>query len=162
MASGKSSVGAELARLLGREFLDLDAEIERQTGQSIAELFRQSGESAFRSAEANALSHLLENGPRSVVALGGGTWIQPANRELILQTNSLVIFLDAPSEELWARIDKDGAGSRPLVHDEASFRKLYQERRPHYLRAHRRVETAGKLPVQVAREILELLELEDS
>jgi shikimate kinase len=158
MASGKSLVGAELARQLKRDFLDLDSEIERRASRNIADLFRDSGEAHFRKFESLVLAESMRGKSDLVIALGGGTWIQSHNQELILKAKSLVVFLDAPVEELWRRIDKDGADSRPLVHDEASFRKLYEERRPYYLRAHQRVETTGKSPARIAQEIASRLE----
>ncbi len=147
--------------MLGRRFIDLDAEIERRSGRTIAELFTQSGELQFRNIESSALSDVMREPEALVLALGGGTWVQPNNERLIRGADSAVVYLDAPAEELWRRVNKDGAGLRPLVHDEPSFRKLYEERRPHYLRAQHRVGTAGKSLSEVAEEILEVLRMEE-
>src|SRR5271157_6018848 len=85
MASGKSSVGQELARRLQWDFVDLDARIEAREGQTIPEIFRDRGEPEFRIAEENALRDLLsESRQRNcVVALGGGAFAQTSNRELL-------------------------------------------------------------------------------
>lgn len=73
MASGKSSVGRELARRLGWEFVDLDAEIESREGRTIPEIFRDREEQGFRLIEARALRKLTESLERdTVVALGVG------------------------------------------------------------------------------------------
>src|SRR5271166_4346826 len=80
MGSGKTSTGRALAELLGWEFIDLDGEIERHERLSIRELFRIQGEEAFRGIENEALRSCLErcSGP-TILALGGGTFIQPDN-----------------------------------------------------------------------------------
>src|SRR5271169_2079149 len=100
MGSGKNTVGQELARRLSWDFVDLDARIEAREGQTIPEIFRVHGEPAFRSAETNALRDLARSLARdSVVALGGGAFVQETNRELLRAWRS--VFLDAPVSELW-------------------------------------------------------------
>src|SRR5450756_2312379 len=113
MASGKSSVGQELARRLDWDFVDLDARIESRERQTIYEIFRDRGEPGFRLAETSALRDLLtESLQRNrVVALGGGTFVQPKNRELLRPWPS--VFLDATVLELWQRSLTDGL-ERPL------------------------------------------------
>lgn len=152
MASGKSSVGSELARRLGWEFLDLDARIESREGKTVPEIFRESGESGFRMAETAALRDLLTGSLSrdSVVALGGGAFVQEQNRELLRQWPS--VFLEAPAEELWRRSLTDGV-ERPLRQDPEQFARLYAERLPFYREASVIVETHGKPLASICAEI---------
>jgi shikimate kinase len=85
MASGKSSVGRELAQRLGWDFLDLDERIEVREQKTIPEIFRERGEAGFRLAEANALRDLMAESLRgdSVVALSGGAFVQEDNRGML-------------------------------------------------------------------------------
>src|SRR5690349_9297459 len=132
MGSGKSTVGPLIAKQLGWEFLDLDAMIERRQRKTIAAIFETEGEPAFRAYESAALKQCLEPASASsVIALGGGAFSQPANRELIAGSGALVAWLDAPSGELLRRCRGQQSGpARPLLQDEAQFRSLYRQRRP--------------------------------
>jgi len=152
MASGKSSVGQELARRLDWDFVDLDARIESRERQTISEMFRDRGEPGFRLAETNALRDLTESLERdTVVALGGGAFAQPKNRELLRSWTS--IFLEAPLDELWRRSLEDGA-KRPLRKDDlAEFGRLYESRLPHYRQASVTVVTSGRDPASLCAEI---------
>jgi len=152
MASGKSSVGQELARRLDWDFVDLDARIESRERQTISEIFRDRGEPGFRLAETNALRDLTESLERdTVVALGGGAFAQPKNRELLRSWTS--IFLEAPLDELWRRSLEDGA-KRPLRKDDlAEFGRLYESRLPHYRQASVTVVTSGRDPASLCTEI---------
>jgi shikimate kinase len=151
MASGKSSVGQELARRLDWNFVDLDARIESRERQTVAEIFRDRGESGFRLAETTALRDLTESLDRgTVVALGGGTFAQPENRELLLAWPS--VFLETPLDELWKRCIEDKI-ERPLRKDPAEFARLYKSRLPFYRQATVTVVTSGKDPVSLCTEI---------
>jgi shikimate kinase len=168
MGSGKSTVGRLLAAQLAWHFADLDTEIERESGLSISQIFAQKGEAVFRDIEHDCLEHLLgsasEREMRLVLALGGGTFAQPRNALLIREFGrefgtpqrnggSVVLWLDCSAEELLQRCVL--MGDRPLFRDEASFRKLYEERLPHYRQADYRVESAGE-PMRVVEQILAL------
>ena len=86
MGAGKSSVGQAMGKLLGWAFEDLDERIESREGRAVAEIFRDSGESAFRRAEHAALKELLKelrSGTEKVVALGGGAFVPERNAALI-------------------------------------------------------------------------------
>ncbi len=160
MASGKSTVGRELARRLGWDFVDLDERIEAREGQTVPEIFRDSGEQGFRQAEGRALLDLTESLKRdTVVALGGGTFAQPGNFEVLRPWHS--IFLDAPLDELWRRSREDTT-ERPLRKDDrADFEALYWQRRPSYTQATVRVVTSGKDPVTICAEIERTLEFRE-
>jgi shikimate kinase len=164
MGSGKSTVGRMLASQLAWHFADLDAEIERESGLSISQIFAQKGETVFREIEhqclARALGTASARNTRLVLALGGGTFTQSRNAALIRDVGAaqrgagaVVIWLDCSTEELLQRCVL--MGDRPLFRDEASFRKLYEERLPHYRQADYRVESAGE-PMRVVEQILAL------
>jgi shikimate kinase len=168
MGSGKSTVGRLLAAQLAWRFVDLDAEIERNTGLPISKIFEQKGESVFRDLEHECLSRVLgsasERDTRIVLALGGGTFAQPRNAALIQGFGSqqrgpgtgagvVMIWLDCAMEDLLQRCVL--MGDRPLFRDEASFRRLYQERLPYYQKADYRIESSGD-PLRVVEQILAL------
>jgi len=162
MGSGKSSVGRALSRRLEWRFEDLDERIQAREGRSIAEIFRDSGEVGFRQAEHTALRELVEELPPSspvVVALGGGAFAQAENAALLKAAGALTVFLDAPVDELWRRCQKDEPDERPLRRDERQFRQLYEARRPRYMNALLRVDTAGKDVESIAAEIIASLRL---
>ncbi len=133
MGAGKSSVGARLARRLGRRFVDTDAEIERASDARISEIFEREGEAGFRARERAAIEALAAE--TCVVALGGGAIAQPGAREWLAERGTLV-YLRAAPESLLRRVG-NGCG-RPLLEGaDASerltrLRSLLAERAPHY------------------------------
>ena len=157
MGSGKTTVGTLLARQLAWRFVDLDERIEAAAGLSIPELFECHGESVFRRIEQEqllaALGRALEQKEATILALGGGTYAQPANLEHLRAEGVPVIWLDCPIDLLFARCAT--ITGRPLFRDEASFRALYAQRLPSYQRADYRVESSGE-PAAVVAEILRL------
>ena len=156
MASGKSTVGRALADEIGWPFVDIDAEIEQQQGQSIAQLFAERGETAFRHIETETIrKHVLQirSGQPSVVALGGGAFVQPQNWSLI-SDNGVTIWLDCPFETLCERLGADT--TRPLAADRAKLAELFQHRRPLYGRADYRVEVLSAEVSDVVESIRKL------
>lgn len=139
MAAGKSTVGRALARRLGWRFVDLDEEIEAAERTSVADLFERRGEAEFRRIEAAILlrevSH-IECGSPAVVALGGGAFAEPGNRDLI-GNNGVTVWLDCPFETVRRRVGP--APERPLARDPVRFAALYEARLPGYRLAHLRV-----------------------
>lgn len=132
MGSGKSTIGRALAHRLGWSFFDLDDEIEAAEKTTIAELFDGRGEPEFRRIEAAILRQHVQwigRGRPSVLALGGGAFIEPANRELVAE-HGLAIWLDCPFETVQRRVAK--ASHRPLARDPEKFEALYQSRRDTY------------------------------
>lgn len=154
MGAGKTSVGQALSRRLHWPFEDLDDRIEEQAGRSIEEIFRVLGEAAFREMEHAALRDLCEELRQSptVVALGGGAFVQPVNLVLIQGVPAHTVFLDAPVDELLRRCQQQQK-TRPLCRDAAQFQQLYEARRPGYLTAARCIETQNKEVESVAREV---------
>jgi len=161
MGAGKSSVGNILGRRLNWPFEDLDDRIQRRDGRSIEQIFAESGEAFFRQAEHQALREMVaESGenPR-VVALGGGAFAQPENIALLQEAGALTVFLDGPVEELFERCQAQKV-QRPLQKDRQLFRKLYEDRRSHYMRATLCVDTSAKDVESVASEIAKALGLD--
>lgn len=153
MGSGKSTVGAALAEQLGWGFIDLDAELVRREGRTIAEIFRSESEPRFREMESELLRELLNGtGAPAVIALGGGTFIQSANREAIAACGAMSVYLDGEFELLSSRCGID-EGIRPLMQDPAHFRYLFEQRRPIYRLADVVVSVAGRTPQEIAAEI---------
>jgi shikimate kinase len=165
MGAGKSSVGQALGDLLCWVFEDLDERIERAEGRSVAEIFRDSGEQAFRRAERAALEDVIEElgkGVPRVVALGGGAFVKKENGALLKASSVPTIFLDAPVEELWqrccAQAEETGA-QRPLLRSMEQFRKLHEARRKSYSRASLKIQTRGRPVKAIAAGIAEALGL---
>ncbi len=164
MACGKTTTGKHLAQRLQWDFVDLDAEIERREGKSIAEIFGirgEHGENGYRDAETRALSSLTANLKRdTVVALGGGAFYYPRNRDLLQTWPS--VFLDAPLDELWQRSQQD-ALKRPLRNsDPEKFRALFEDRLPQYRKAKVTIVTSGRDPSSLCDEIESILQVRGS
>jgi shikimate kinase len=157
MGSGKTTVGRLLAQRMAWKFVDLDSVIEKEEGSSIAEIFSRVGEPAFRQRERALLERIVSEIPQAggrVVALGGGTFAQPANLELLRRAQAITIWLECPVEELLMRCAL--VSNRPLFRDEASFRRLHEERLPYYRQATFTVRSGPDDPREVVRQILSL------
>ena len=166
MGAGKSSVGRAMGQRLNWRFEDLDDRIERLEGRRIAEIFRDSGEPAFRRAERLALEQALEQlrgGVSKIIALGGGAYAQREVAMLIEASGVPTVFLDAPVEELWLRCRQQAAETqteRPLLKDIEQFRQLYDSRRESYQKALLHIQTGSRTVDAIAAEIAEKLGLE--
>ena len=157
MGSGKTTVGKLLAQRMAWKFVDLDLLIEEAEGTTVAEIFARAGEPAFRRREQELLRRILLETPQAagrVVALGGGTFAQPANMELLQRAQAVTIWLECPVELLLMRCAL--MSNRPLFRDEANFRELYEERLPFYQQANFKVQTGPGDPGEVVRQILAL------
>ena len=130
MGAGKSTAGAEVARLLGRPFLDVDAVLEEREGASIPELFAR-GEAPFRELESALTRSLLDGHEPSVLALGGGA-VMRAETRAALRDRAFTVWLDVGIDESWRRVRRS---DRPLAQDQARFRELYRERQGAYAEA---------------------------
>jgi shikimate kinase len=144
MGAGKSAVGARLAERLALPFHDTDAEIEREAGASVAELFAREGEAGFRAREQKAIGGLL--GRDAVVALGGGALTVGGTLER-LEAHGRLVYLRARPETLAARVG--GAGERPLLRGldaegrRAKLGELLARREADYARADLVVDVDG-------------------
>ncbi len=152
MGAGKSVVGEELARLLRRPFIDLDASIENAAGSSVASLFERRGEVEFRKLERKAL---LRAAKRSgvVVALGGGTLLDPRHRAIVKK--GFLVCLSCSKAELLRRLRPKQA-SRPLLAGKnlrVRVDKLLRERRAAYADVDYVVSTTTNSPLNAAKLI---------
>lgn len=151
MGCGKTTVGQELARRLGYEFIDMDTYIEERAGRRIPRIFQEDGEEGFRELEHRAA---LELATRSgaVIATGGGALMSPRNAEAF--SGCEVVFLDVPFEVCYRRAaDSD----RPLIRQNSreEVRALYERRYPVY-RAVASLRVAGSMtPEETAQAVLE-------
>jgi shikimate kinase / 3-dehydroquinate synthase len=128
MGAGKTTLGLAVAERLGREFVDLDREIERGLGESIPEIFARRGEAEFRVVEQTATIDTLSRSKPAVVALGGGAVTTPAIRAA-LREHALTVHVEVEPGLAWERVQ---GLDRPLARDERSFRELYERRQPFY------------------------------
>ncbi len=160
MGAGKSSIGRQLARHFALPFLDLDAEIEKHTGASVATIFDIEGETGFRRREADRLGELVA-GNGIVLATGGGTVLLPDNRRL-LRERGFVVWLQTTVERQLQRLARDR--KRPLLaapDRRARLEQLARERDPLYREvADLIVPGAGESCRQAGARITALLERE--
>jgi len=126
MGAGKSTLGEALAAKLGRPFVDVDCEIERE--EPIARIFETGGEPAFRLRESEHVRGALSSDTASVIALGGGA-VGTDQIRSALRKRALTLLVEIEPGEAWRRV---GGSDRPLAQDEAAFRTLYDQRRPLY------------------------------
>jgi shikimate kinase len=144
MGSGKTATGRALARRLRREFVDLDAAVERAGGASVARLFARDGEKAFRALERRELARAAGR-LGAVVALGGGALLDERSRALVARTGALV-RLDCARAELVRRLAKSRA-KRPLLAGgdlDARVAALMKARAKSYGRADLAVDTTRR------------------
>ena len=156
MGSGKTTIGRLLADHLGWQFADLDQEIEAQQEATIADIFDQLGEPEFRRIESAALGmhvRTIECGRPTVIALGGGTFVQPANFEL-LENHGITIWLDCPLETVRKRVEQ--ASHRPLARDWQRFEELFHGRLAAYAKADHRIAIECDDPSVAVEAILQL------
>jgi shikimate kinase len=156
MCSGKSTVGRALAEKLGWCFVDIDSEIEAKEKTPVRKIFEERGESEFRDIETDTLrQHVtrVEAGCPCVFALGGGTFVQARNWEII-ENNGVTVWLDCTLETILQRLGDDT--SRPLADDRKGLAALYGDRRPLYGRADYRLEVDTDDISVIVNKILEL------
>jgi len=142
-ASGKSTLARKLALETGRDFADLDEEIEKRTGRPIPDIFATDGEAAFRETE----SRVLREVSAPIVALGGGTLLDPENRRYA-EERGMVAVLEADAATIAARIAAQ-AGRRPLG-DMLERRKEHYASFPHRIKRDTKVLLPRKLRGAVA------------
>ena len=153
MGTGKSSVGRMVAEQLRFAFLDTDTVIESRAGKSVAQIFADQGEAAFRELERGLVREMVDR-TSTVISTGGGLVVDPANLASLKQ-HSVVICLWASPEKLWSRV-KD-QGHRPLLQDAdplEKIRRLLAERAPFYKQADALVNTEWRSAHDVALQVL--------
>ncbi len=122
--SGKTTVGQDLAKLMEREFVDIDAMLEEQEQMSISEIFAKKGEKYFRQAETELIKEISLHHDL-IISVGGGTVLSEQNMQF-LRLNSLVTLLKRPSENIVFSND------RPCCVNREDYEKLWQERKDKY------------------------------
>jgi len=156
--SGKTTVGRQLARQLGLEFVDSDTVIEQQLGMPIRDWFAQRGEDAFRDIEQAVIDELSQRAG-VVLATGGGAVLRPSNRNA-LHSRCHVFYLRSSPDELFRRLRHDT--QRPLLQVQDPLKKLrdlYKDRDPLYRRAAHFVIEAARPSVQALTGMV-LMQLE--
>ena len=152
--AGKTTLGSALAERLGVPFIELDREIERESGVSLATIFDFYGQAGFRRMERRCLDRIIEERPRFVLATGGSIVSEPATYERLLAACYTIWLKAAPAEHM-ERVVAQGdmrpmAGNRESM---ADLQRILTGREPLYRRADAEVDTSGK----PASEALELL-----
>lgn len=155
MGTGKSTFGKRLAYRLEYRFIDTDTEIEKRAGKSVAEIFRESGEAAFRKME-QELSEELSKQTGLVIATGGGLVMNPDN-VTTLQSSGIMICLSASAEDILERVSRQ-PGTRPLLQEAEPLKKIkvmLKQREPIYSQFNQ-VCTSGKDRDQIMHDLLQL------
>ena len=158
MGAGKTTVGKQLAQVLGMEFIDSDLEIQRRTGVDIPTIFEFEGEEGFRRRERAIIEELtaLEG---VVLATGGGAVLDEQNRRL-LSSRGFVVYLQCTPEQQYERTFRDR--NRPLLQTDDPLEKLkelMEQREPYYLQTADLVILSDRRNAQtVVREIQSKIE----
>ncbi len=155
MGTGKTAVGREVARRLGREFVDMDVVIEAHAGKPIPRIFAEDGEPAFRQME-TALCEELSARDGLVIATGGGALVNPANRAAMMRSGVVVCLVASP-DEILNRVGGDA--SRPLLQvpdPRARIVELLAARREAYAAIPWQVETTGLSVEEIAARVIEI------
>lgn len=157
MGTGKTTVGREVARRLGRPFVDMDAEIEAWTGKSIPRIFVEDGEAAFRQMEA-ALCEELSAQQGLVIATGGGALVDSNNRALMMKSGT-VVCLTCDVDKILHRVNAGGNSDRPLLNvadPHAEIERLLEVRREAYAAIPWQIDTTGLSIEEVAARVMEI------
>lgn len=156
--AGKSTLGSRLARHLDVPFIELDAEIERDFGLSLSEIFALSGQTAYRRSERRALDGVLEGYPSFVLAAGGSIVAEAETYQELL-SRCFTIWIKASPEEHMSRVIEQG-DLRPMSDNKeamADLNRILAARGPLYARADAFVDTAGSTVEASFREMLTIL-----
>ena len=148
--AGKSTLGARLAGELSVPFIEIDRQIEAESGLPLAELFSLYGQAGYRRFEGRCLARVIEEYPKAVLSVGGGVVSQPATYELLL-AHCYTVWLKARPEEYIQRVIAQG--DMRLMTDAqealADLKRIVAAREPQYRKADETVDTSG-LPVDEA------------
>ncbi len=153
MGAGKSTVGRRLAAIMGRAFIDADDAIEDAAQRTIAEIFADFGEAYFRDGERRVIGRLMEENS-GVIATGGGAFVDPETRALILE-NGIAVWIDCDIETLVERTSR--RNNRPLLKSgdpREILTRLLKERGPLYAEAPVRVQSDEGPHEETAHAIL--------
>jgi shikimate kinase/3-dehydroquinate synthase len=155
MGTGKTAVGRKVARLLGRPFVDMDAEIRKRAGKSIHDIFAEDGESTFRGMEATLCEELcVQQG--LVIATGGGALVDPTNRQRMMLSGT-VVCLNCSVDEIARRVSRNP--HRPLLDvsdPRAEIERLLAKRHTAYATIPWQIEADGLSIEDVAARVIEI------
>jgi shikimate kinase/3-dehydroquinate synthase len=160
MGTGKTRIGREVARRLGRPFVDMDAEIEARSGKPIPRIFAKDGEAAFRRMEAD-LCQELGSQTGCVIATGGGALLDVANREAMMR-GGIVVCLTSDVDEIQRRLSEGDAPRRPLLEvpdPRAEIERLLAARQDAYAVIPWQVDTAGSSVEEVVERVIQLADV---
>lgn len=156
-ASGKTTLAKALAERLGLPVYDSDELIEQKTGKTVAEIFAQDGEHAFRDHEENVIADILESGP-IVLASGGGAVLRKSTKQRFREKGT-VIWLKVSPETVLKRMSQDPLNTqrRPnltSLPQREEIERLIEQRTPIYSEtAHREIDTEQKSTEEILEEI---------
>jgi shikimate kinase len=154
MGAGKTTIGRGLARMLGREFVDLDHELEARCGVRVPVIFEIEGEAGFRRREAQTLQECTQR--RDIVLATGGGAILAEQSRALLRERGLVVYLRATLDELFRRTSRDR--NRPLLatpDPRGTLRQLMTTRDPLYTEAaHVIIDTGASSVNAVVKHVL--------
>ncbi|MCP4541788.1 MAG: 3-dehydroquinate synthase [Chloroflexi bacterium] len=160
MGTGKTVVGAKVARRLGRPFVDMDAEIEKRAGKPVPHIFSEDGETAFRRIEV-ALCKELSAQDGLVIATGGGALVNPANRAAMMKSGT-VVCLTCTAEEILRRVNAGSDADRPLLDvpdPRAEIERLLKARREAYAAVPWQIDTINLSIEEVAARVVEMADI---
>jgi shikimate kinase len=160
MGTGKSTIGVKLAERLKMKFVDMDREVEKVCGMTIAQLFKKYGEIRFRSEE-HLIAKKLSRKKNLVIATGGGVVLNQENIDALKQ-NGILICLEADPQVIWSRVNRK-KGTRPLLQKNVQVEdivKMLNERKNYYDQADYHLDTSSKETGQIVQEIIDLLKKE--
>jgi XRE family transcriptional regulator, aerobic/anaerobic benzoate catabolism transcriptional regulator len=156
--AGKSTLGRLAAKRLRRKFIELNREVERESGFSMAEIFRLYGQEGYRRLELKALRRISARREPMILATGGGIVSEPATFELLV-SSFFTIWLKASPEEHMARVRQQG-DLRPMANERAAMdelRTILSTREPFYARADAAIDTSGRSVDSGANDIISVI-----
>lgn len=159
-ACGKTTVARLLAKQLGAAAFDSDVWVEKKANKTIAQIFADEGEPAFRKRETEALAEILSSNEPFVLATGGGVPTRAENRRLLSDSGVYVVWLDASPETIARRMNADSrnAETRPALTPlapEEEIRTLLENRAPFYRElANETISTDLLLPEEIVARLI--------
>lgn len=157
MGTGKSTLGHLLARRLNYKFIDTDSEIEKRSGKTITDIFREDGEAAFRRQEKELVEELAQK-RGLVISTGGGLVMNPQNVQKLRESGD-IICLTASPDEILERVSKQPQ-TRPLLKEtdpREKIAELLQQRSSIYAQF-RQLPTSGQSPDELTARLIEMIQ----